>query len=195
MGRYESAEALVRECELEVAKNGTEAFYLGHCRALQGTMAVRRGEFERAQALLDESLGLYRAAGSKVDIGGSLAQHGFLALQKGDPLLALQRFRESLRLHRDYPMSPWVTKALAQMLIAFAACERWAIAAQLAGTLARVDRSARVAPPELSGRAARAYEEAVSHARAALGDPQFVEESNAGSRLTREQAIALALAE
>jgi len=46
-----------------------------------------------------------------------------------------------------------------------------------------------------SSRSTRAYENAVSHARAALGDPQFVDESNAGSRLTREQAIALALAE
>jgi len=195
MGHYESAESLVRECETEAAKIGDDAVYLGHCRAVQGTMAVRRGEFQRAQSLLDESLSLYRAAGSKFDIGGSLAQHGFLALQQGAPLLALQRFRESLQLHRDYPMSPWVTKALAQMLIAFAACERWAIAAQLAGTLAGADRTAREAPPELSGRAARAYEEAVAHTRAAIGESQFVDDSDAGKRLTREQAIALALAD
>jgi non-specific serine/threonine protein kinase len=204
MGRYESAEALLRECEVEVAKMGNDAVYLGsvlqgialgHCRAVQGTMAIRRGEFQRAQSLLNENLSLYRAAGSKFDIGISLGQHGFLALQRGDPLLALQRFRESLQLHRDYPMSPWVTKALAQMLIAFAACERWAIAAQLAGTLAGADRTVGVAPPELSGRAARAYEEAVARSLAALGNAQLVDASDLGRRLTREQAIALALAE
>jgi hypothetical protein len=195
MGRDESAEALVRECEVEIGKLGNGGLYLGHCRAVQGTMAIRRGEFERAQSLLDESLRHYRAVGSKFDIGGSLAQHGFLALQRGDPLLALQRFRESLQLHRNYPMSPWVTKALAQMLMAFAACERWTIAAQLAGTLAGADSAIQAAPPELSGRAARAYEAAVSQTRAALGDPQFADASDAGRGLTREQAIALALAE
>ena len=195
MGRYESAEALVRECEVESAKIDNGKLFLGHCRALQGVMATWRGEFGRAQKLLDESLSLYRTMGSKFDIGASLAQHGFLALQQGDPLLAFQRFRDSLQLHRDYPMSPWVTKALAQMLIAFAACERWAIAAQLAAVLAGADRAIEAAPLELSGRAARAYEAAVSRTRAALGDPQFADASDAGSRLTREQAIALALAE
>jgi len=147
-------------------------------------MAVRRGELERAQVLLDESLCLYRAAGSKFDIGGSLAQHGFLALQKGDPMVALQSFKESLQLHRNYPMSPWITKALAHLLIAFTACAKWIVSAQLAGALGGADRAAHAAPPELSGRAARAYEEAVSRTRAVLGDPQFVDASNAGRQLT-----------
>jgi predicted ATPase/DNA-binding winged helix-turn-helix (wHTH) protein len=195
MGRYESAEALLSECEVEIAKIGNDTVYLGHCRALQGTMAVRRGEFKRAQTLLDESLALYRAAGSRFDIGGSLAQHGFLALQQGDSMLALQRFRESLQLHRNYPMSPWVTKALAHLLIAFTALEQWTIAAQLAGVVGGADRTATGAPAELSGRAARAYEQAVSRARAVLGDAQFVGASSEGRQLTREQAVALALAE
>lgn len=195
MDRYESAEALVLECEREVAKIDNDSLYVGHCRAVLGTMAARRGEFQRAQRLLDESLHLYRASGSKFDIGGSLAQHGFLALQQGDPLLALQRFRESLQLHRDYPMSPWVTKVLAHLLVAFSACAKWTVAAQLAGALAGGDGAADAAPPDLSGRAARAYEEAVSRIRAVLGARQFADASNAGRQLTREQAIALALAE
>src|SRR5262249_10428039 len=54
-----------------------------HCRALQGGIELRRGELQRAQSLLDESLRLYRVGGSKFDVGNSLSQHGFLALQQG----------------------------------------------------------------------------------------------------------------
>jgi hypothetical protein len=141
---------------------------------------------------------LYRTVDSKFDIAGSLAQQGFLALRQGDPTLALRLFRESLPLHRNYPMSPWVTKGLAHLLIAYAACERWTIAAQLAGVLTVAKEAEEVsatAPPELSGRVAKAYEEAVAHTLAALGERAFNDEGDAGRRMTREQAIELALAE
>jgi non-specific serine/threonine protein kinase len=195
MGRDESVEAMVRECDAENQKLGVSGLYRAHCRALLGNMATRRGEFERAEKLLAESLALYRDVGSKFDIGGSLAQLGFLALREGNASRALQLFRESLPLHRNYPMSPWVTKSLAHLLIAFAACERWTVAGQLAGVLSSADEATFAAPPELSGRAARSYEEAVVNTRAALGETAFKDESEAGRRLTREEAIELALAE
>jgi predicted ATPase/DNA-binding winged helix-turn-helix (wHTH) protein len=193
MGRDESVEAIVRDCEAENEKINNSSLYMAHCRALLGTMATRRGDFERAEKLLAESLALYRAVGSKFDIGGSLAQLGFLALSEGNATRALQLFQESLPLHRNYPMSPWVTKGLAHLLIAFAACQRWTIAARLAGVLGSADGAGSATPPELSGRAARGYEEAVANARAALGEPTFRDQSEAGRRLTREQAIELAL--
>jgi predicted ATPase len=196
MGRDESVEALVRDCEAENEKIGSSRLYAGHCRALLGTMATRRGDFERAGRLLAESLALYRAIESKFDIAGSLVQQGFLALQRDDPVRALQLFRESLPLHRNYPMSPWVTRGLGHLLIAYAACERWRIAAQLAGVLSHADGpSPTAAPPELSGRVARAYEEAVARTLAKLGASAFEAEANAGKRMPREQAIELALAE
>jgi len=198
MGRDESVEAMVRDCEAENEKIGRSELHMAHCRALLGTMATRRGEFERAGKLLAESLALYRAVNSKFDIAGSLAQQGFLALQQGNPARSLQLFRESLPLHRNYPMSPWVSKGLAHLLIAYAACERWDAAARLAGVLGGADRSGGApgaVPPELSGRAARAYEEAVARTRAALSEAAFQSESDAGARMTREQAIEFALAE
>jgi non-specific serine/threonine protein kinase len=195
MGRDESVEAIVRECDAENEKVGPSILYVAHCRALLGNMATRRGEFERAESLLAESLALYRGVGSKFDIGGSLAQLGFLALREGDATRALQLFRESLPLHRNYPMSPWVTKSLAHLLIAFSACKRWTLAAQLAGVLGNAGGTAGAAPPELSGRAARGYEEAVADTRVALGEQAFEDGAAEGSRMTREQAIELALAE
>jgi predicted ATPase len=198
MGHYDSAEAMVRDCEVELPTIGDDGMWMGHCRSLLGTIAIRRGEFERAGKLLVETLALFRAVNSKFDIAHTLAQQGFLALRQGNPTLALQLFRESLPLHRNYPMSPWVTKGLAHLLIAYAACERWTIAAQLAGVLtgtSKADGAPAASPPELSGRAAKAYEEAVAHTLAALGAPAFKDDCDAGRRMTREQAIELALAE
>lgn len=195
MGRDESAEAMVRDCEAEITRIGGDAIYIGHCRALLATMATRRGELERASTLVSESLALHRAVDSKFDVAGGLAQQGLLALSQGDPTRALQLFRESLPLHRNYPMSQWVTKGLAHLLIAYAACERWTIAARLAGALGSADGVLARAPPELSGRVAQAYNDAVARTRAALGEPVFKDEADAGIRMTREQAIGLALAE
>jgi len=48
MGRDESAEAMVAECQAEIAKIGNDQLYVGHGRALLGTIAIRRGQFDRA---------------------------------------------------------------------------------------------------------------------------------------------------
>ena len=189
MGRDQKVEDLIRDCEVEIRKSGGSGLYRGHCLALQGTMATRRGEFERASELLAESLALYRAVGSKFDIAGSLVQQGFLALQQGNPGLALRLFRESLPMHRNYPMSPWVTKGLAHLLIAYAACEQWQVTARLAGVLGEA------VPTEVSGRVGRAYADSIACTRAALGESAFGIESSTGVAMSREQAIEFALAQ
>ena len=143
-----------------------------------------------------ESLDLYRAVESKFDIAGSLAQQGFLAQRQGEPARALALFKQSLPLHRNYPTSPWVTRGLGQLLIAYAACESWSVAARLVGVLGgarAVDAGPSLAPPELSGRVRQAYEEAVARTRAALDEPAFGEETDAGAQMTREEAIEFAL--
>ena len=198
MGRDESAEALVRDAEVEIGTTGNDGLLIGRCRALLGTMALRRGEFERAHELLTESLAMYRSVDVKYEIAGSLEQQGFLALRRGDPVQALQLFKESLPIHRAYPTSPWVTRGLALLLIAYAACEKWQVAAQLAGVLGSAEPGEEctvAVPTELSGRIARAYQDGVTNARAKLGDDEFKRRAEAGKRMTREQAIELALSE
>jgi hypothetical protein len=61
--------------------------------------------------------------------------------------------------------------------------------------LAGADGTLAAAPPELSGRVAQAYEQAVARTCMALVEPAFEDEAGAGRRMTREQAIVLALAE
>lgn len=192
MGRDDAVEAVVREAELENSRAGGCLLYHGHALALLGTLATRRGEHESAARLLAESLGLYRAVDSKFDIANSLIQQGFLALRQSEPQRALALFKEGLPLYRHYPMSPWVAKGLAHLLIAYAACECWPAAACLAGVLGS-GAGADSAPSELSGRVARAYLDAVVTTRQALGEAAFDAEVAVGRSLTREQAIEFAL--
>ena len=196
MGRDESAEAMVAECEAEMAKIGGDKLYIGHGRALLGTIAIRRGHFERAGQLLIESLALYRAVESKFDIAGSLAQQGFLALRQDDPARALALFRQSLPLHRNYPTSPGATRGLAQLLIAYAACKEWRTAARLAGVLggtSAADAASCAAPAELSGSVRQAYEDALAATRAAQDRLAFAQQVEAGRSMGREEAIEYAL--
>ena len=195
MGRDESAEAMVAECEAEMAKIGGDKLYIGHGRALLGTIATRRGHFERASQLLSESLALYRSVESKFDIAGSLAQQGFLALRQNDPARALALFRESLPLHRNYPISPGMTRGLAQLLIAYAACKEWQTAARLAGVLdaASAADSACAVPAELSGAVRHAYQLALASTHSALGERAYAQQVDAGRSMRREEAIEYAV--
>ena len=189
MGRDESAEEMVAECEVQIARIGNDKLYVGHGRALLGTIAIRRGQFDRAHGLLLESLALYRAVDSNFDIAGNLAQQGFLALRRNDPSQALTLFRQSLPMYRNYIGSPAVTRSLAQLLIAYAASDHPNVAARLAGVLG-VD----AAPAELSGSVKQAYEEALVRVQRALGSVKFVRELEAGRTMDREAAVAYAMA-
>ena len=189
MGRDESAEAMVAECELQIARIGNDKLYVGHGRALLGTIAIRRGQFDRAHELLVESLALYRTVDSSFDIAGSLAQQGFLALRRNNPNQALALFRQSLPMYRNYTSSPGVTRGLAQLLIAYAACGQPHVAARLAGVL-----GVGAAPAELSGAVKQAYEKALVDVQRALSAAEFVRELEAGRAMDREAAVAYALA-
>ena len=189
MGRDESAEAMVAECELQIARIGNDKLYVGHGRALLGTIAIRRGQFDRAHELLVESLAMYHAVDSSFDIAGSLAQQGFLALRRNNPNQALALFRQSLPMYRNYTSSPGVTRGLAQLLIAYAACGQPHMAARLAGVL-----GFGAAPVELSGAVKQAYEKALVDVQRALCASEFVRELEAGRAMDREAAVAYALA-
>ena len=196
MGRYGDAQALLRECETETRALGGDPLYVGHCRALLGNMAVRLGEFDRANDLLAESLALYREIDSQFDVAGTLSQQGFLALRRGDAAAALDLFMQSLPHHRDYPASPWAAKGLAHLVIANSACARWAAAVQLAAALdarAHAQAAPLRAPEEVAGQVASEYVQAVHRAHDALGESAFDSAYRAGSALTMAQAIDLAL--
>ena len=78
-------------------------------------------------------------------------------------------------MYRNYPTSPGVTRGLAQLLIAYAACGQSHVAARLAGVLG-VD----AAPAELSGAVKQAYEEALIDVQRALAAAEFVRSRTGG---------------
>lgn len=192
MGRDASAEEKVHACEAHIQAVGGDPIYIGHCRALLATMAMRRGELERAEQLVVQGLELHRAVDSRFDLAQGLAQQGLIALARGDAPRALALFREALPLQRQYPMSPWVTKGLASFLVAYAAVGEWAVAARLEGAL-RGKGSTGTPPQELSGRVAAVYRDAVAKTVSTLGVDRFETLSVEGRALAREQVIALAL--
>jgi tetratricopeptide (TPR) repeat protein len=197
MHRDEEAEAAVAECERVNDSIGGVYLFRGHCRALLGTLATRRGDLSLAERRLGESLAFYRAIGSTFDVAGSLVQQGFLALRLGRPQEALALFKESLPLHGTYIQSPWVTRSLAHLTIALAACQRWGAAARLAGALGRRTDAANAQqgiPSVISGAVAQAYEGALNDAFRALGLERSETELTAGANMSREDVIAFALA-
>jgi hypothetical protein len=197
MHREEEAEAAIEECERVNDAIGGVYLFRGHCRALLGTLATRRGNLSQAARCLNESLVFYRAIGSTFDVAGSLVQQGFLALRLGRPRDALGLFKESLPMHGTYTQSPWVTRSLAHLTIALAACQCWDAAVRLAGSLGLKTDAAEarpVTPSVISGAVAQAYEQALADALRALGPGRVHSELGAGWRMTREEVIALALA-
>lgn len=195
MHRDEAAETVVAACERENDAFGGVYLFRGHCLALRGTLATRRGDLAQAASLLADSLAFYRAIGSIFDVGGNLVQQGFLALRRGQPRLALQLFKESLPLHGTYTLSPWVTRSLAHLTIALASCQSWHLAARLAGSLGidgELDPAQATVPTVISGTVADNYRQALAATRSALGVEVFSIELARGSRLSREEAIALA---
>lgn len=82
-----------------------------------------------------------------------------------------------------------MTRGLAQLLIALAACGQPHAAARLGGVL-----GSDLTPAELSGTMKRAYEDALAATRRALDAADFAHELDAGRAMDREAAIAFALA-
>ena len=69
---------------------------LGH----QAQLATRTGALDRAEALLDESLALYREEGMTWGVASALAKRADVARARGDAVRAAERYRESLALRR-----------------------------------------------------------------------------------------------
>ncbi|MBC7939546.1 MAG: hypothetical protein H7Z19_07230 [Chitinophagaceae bacterium] len=106
------AAALLRDCETETQVLGGDPLYLGHCCALRGNIAVRRGDLDRANDMPADGLLLYRKIDSQFDVAGILSQQGLLALRRGGAAAARELFMQSLPHDRDCPSSPWAAQGL-----------------------------------------------------------------------------------
>jgi len=155
-----------------------------------GLVAYQHGNHERAGPLIQESLALYRDLGDTDGIAGVLVNLGAIARAQADFGRAVALYRESVALSFTAGSKGRVLECLdgfAQLADAAgqpqAAARLFGAAASLRGAL-----GAPLPPVDQS-----AYEQAIAHTRATLGDAAFAAAWDEGRALSKEQAIDDAL--
>jgi non-specific serine/threonine protein kinase len=157
-----------------------------------GTAAAQRGDPERAVALLQEALGLARAARDGVGAAFCLFRLGDVEAGRERRGPARAYFRQSLVLFRDVGVRPGIPYALEAFAALAAGGGEGERAARLLGA-AEAQREVIGVPVDASFH--RDYDRTVAAARDALGEPAFAAARAAGRALSREAAVAEALAE
>ncbi|MGH2616235.1 MAG: helix-turn-helix domain-containing protein, partial [Thermomicrobiales bacterium] len=150
-----------------------------------------QGNYARAAELLEAALHLERDAGYVAGMILALGDLGDLARDQGDHPRAMERYREALELGQENPG----TRVVGDVI------EAVAILAALAGEAARSARmlAAAEAQRERIGLHFRvkenqvALQQAITAARATLGEPAFAAAWASGRTLTPRQAAAAAL--
>ena len=105
-GNHERATLLLEENmtvlqQLEEEENKAATLKKFHVLALQGYLALLKGDLVRATALWEEGLALAREAGDTFRIGMILYNLGYAALMQGNHGRAKARCEEALKLARD----------------------------------------------------------------------------------------------
>jgi ATP/maltotriose-dependent transcriptional regulator MalT len=154
--------------------------------------AYARGDLTRAAALAEQALARYRTLGYIRGVIRNLQLSANIARDRGGYTLALQRYQESLDMAREHD-DQHQTIVLLESIAGIAATSgqpEAAVRLFAAATTLRERTGYRVGDPaEPNAREARE-----SAARAAIGEQAFEEAWAAGHALSRERAIAEALA-
>jgi predicted ATPase/DNA-binding CsgD family transcriptional regulator len=148
-----------------------------------GSVALACGDGTRAEALLEEVLGRFRRGGYQWAVPTTLLGLGEAAVNRGDVTAAAAYYAESLALarNREDLVSTLVRTAR------LAADRRALVATRLLGAAAALAET--VNDPLMPAEQARC-QDAVTEARASLGDTNFEAAWTAGQTLTAEQATA-----
>jgi tetratricopeptide (TPR) repeat protein len=155
-----------------------------------GLTARHLGDYERAAAVLEEALALFRELGDKRNIAYVLGNLGGLAYRQGDYERAAVLHTEALVLFRELGDKGDIANSL--MLLAKVAQRQGSYerAAHLFGA-AEALREVVGVPVESYERAE--YESSLTAARAELGEAAFAAAWAEGRALALEQAISHAL--
>ena len=143
--------------------------------------AVRDGDLDRGESLLERATEQFRLAGDPSGVGGCISGLGDIALERGDLDIALERYREAEPLLIESGSSMDIELVLAGAAIRAGARGLPAVAARLWGALERIDDEAeRKLEPDERAR----YERALGALDAG--------EVEAGRALSKEDALTLA---
>jgi predicted ATPase/DNA-binding SARP family transcriptional activator/Tfp pilus assembly protein PilF len=197
-GEYDAARALQEESlaiHREIGTGRGTALALCHL----GTLARCTGDFDAARRCDEESLAISRELNDHWGVANALCDRGNLAVREGDYPAACSFQRESLKIRRDLGLQRCVAECLEGL--AWAAAEYGlsitmqlsylARAARLFGAAETLRRVGGIyaAPP---GERAE-YEDALTAARATLGEAAFAAAWAEGGQMTMEQACTYAL--
>jgi len=189
VGDLERAERLLRESlMLQRELKHKRGIAVSH-NAL-GLVAYQRGNYHGAWSLIQESLTLYNDLGDTDGIAGVLANLGAIACAQADFDRAVALYRESVTLSFTAGAKGRVLECLDGLAQLTDAAGRPRTAARLFGAAAslRVALGAPLPPVDQP-----AYEQAVAHTRATLGDTAFSSAWMDGQALSPEQAVTEAV--
>jgi predicted ATPase/DNA-binding CsgD family transcriptional regulator len=201
MGDYALAENRLEE-SLAFCRKGGNANHIALVLAGLGETAVRQGRYERATQLSLESLALRRERGDKWGIGTSLGTLGWVALRQHDFKQMRTLLRESMAVRTDtgdISGIAWCLEKLAQAIMLEAQVVTLAQRAtdlQRATTVLGAAAALRTPLGSMIDLADQHdYEQMLANLHAALGESSFAMQWAAGSRMSIEQAVDVALHE
>jgi tetratricopeptide (TPR) repeat protein len=157
-----------------------------------GVVALHRGNYPRARALLEESLSLSRALGHKHNDIIVLCNLGLLSMLEGSDLPAREWFKESLALASGLGDKQNIAACLEGLAAIAGRRNQPARAARLYGA-AETLRDRIGAPLLVPDR--EHYQQMTAHARAQLDQAAFRAAWTEGEAMSLEQAIAEGLTE
>jgi predicted ATPase len=188
-GNYVAAQALYEE-SLALFREIGDKRGIAVSLVNLGALAFYQGDYAAARALCDESLALFREMGDKRGIALSVINLGHLLLEQGDAASAQTAFRESLTLLQEVGDKNSMFYGFAG-LAAVAAHQANAPRAALLAAAAETLRSSLGAAWDMVE--GRIFAGAVAAARAALSEAEFNAAWEAGSKMTLDEAVELAL--
>ena len=155
-------------------------------------LARMRGDIAHATALSEEALANAQAIGITWDIPIILTLLGHLARQQRNYAVAKARYWEALALYRAFSSPTYIASCLDGYTAAICAEGHYEQATRLCAAAAALREQSQtlLLPDERE-----AFEQVVATAKAALGEPTFMQEWAAGAALTQDEAIDYALSD
>ena len=189
-GDYATARACWQEA-LTIAGDLRGKAQIAEIRAGLGILALLEGDHARSRALLEEGLALAQESAAWSLIGLVVFNLGRLARAEEDIARADALIRESLSVFRDH--GDWTGVAAPLTWSGVIAVERGLLRRGVRLIGASASRQPR--PWWESSHDRRAYDQRLSDARAALGEPGFAAAFAEGQTMTLDQAVAYALSD
>jgi predicted ATPase len=191
LGRYEEGVAYLRE-SLEICRTVGKNWHLGTSLLLLGQTIIHFGEYQEAVLLLQEALAVYQELGNKAFVARTKGYLGYAALLGSDYVLAKNYFQQSLREFSEINETMGIAEGLDGLAAVFAVTDREEETAQLAAAAGVIRELIAAQPLPLDRDTFQAY---VQQARQRVGPEAWAVASERGSRMSAQDAVALALSE